>query len=54
MHKIRRKHLSSEEMLRELEFFSLEERRLWGYLIAALQYLKSTCRKDGEFYRGLE
>lgn len=30
-------HLSSEEMLREFELFCLEKRRLWDYLIAALQ-----------------
>lgn len=41
-------HLSYKIRLRELVLLSLEKRRFWTDLIASLQYLKRTSRKDRE------
>jgi len=40
-------HLSYGDRLRELGLFNLQKRRLWGDLIAALEYLKGPTGKLG-------
>ena len=45
-------HLSSEERLRELGLFSLENTQLWGDLTVAFQYLMGAYEKDGDFFQG--
>jgi len=41
-------HFSYKDRLRELGLFSLEQRRFWGALIIASQYLKGDCKKEGD------
>ena len=44
----RPEHLPYRDMLRELELYSLEKKRLQENLIVAFQYLKGGYRKAGE------
>ena len=40
-------HHSYKDRMRELGFFNLEKRRLWGDLIAAFQYPKGAYKQEG-------
>ena len=41
-------HVPYGGRLRELGFFSMGKRRLWGDIIVAFHYLKGAYRKSGE------
>lgn len=41
-------HLSDEDRLRDLAFFSLHKRRRRGHLLAAFPYLRGARKKDGD------
>jgi len=41
-------HLSYEDRLRDLGVFSVENRRCWGDLRVAFQYLKTGYKKEGD------
>lgn len=41
-------HVSYEERLRELGFFSLEKEWLWGDLVAAFQYFRGASMQEGD------
>lgn len=40
-------HLSCEERLRDLRFFSLAKRMFQGDIVVAFQYIKEACKTDG-------
>ncbi|KAK4818682.1 hypothetical protein QYF61_017903 [Mycteria americana] len=48
LEQVQRRDMKIIRGLRELGFFSLEKKRLWGDLIAAFQYFKGAYKKDGD------